>query len=100
VATTFFEENGPFDPRNASPLAKATMNADIIAPEDPETLAQEAQAAEERPDEDIGSNDRYYGRTLTIRVTARAPDGARASRMAIVELTGAKANPYYIRYTQ
>jgi hypothetical protein len=40
------------------------------------------------------------GRTLTVRVTAAAPDGARAHRMAIVELTGNPASPYWIRYVE
>jgi len=37
---------------------------------------------------------------LTVRVVARARDGARTHRMEIVELTGDAATPVWIRYVE
>jgi len=98
AVTVFFEENGPFEARNATPLAIAAMAAE--AGDSPEALDNQAQIASERPDEEIAVDDHLSGRTLTVRVTAQARDGARTHRMAIVELTGDKEHPYYIRYVE
>jgi hypothetical protein len=95
--TTFFEQGGPFDPANASPLALETMNAR-------EGAAEQGPAsgdfASEQPDETIAPDAHLVGRTLTVRVWARDGNGARTHRMAIVELTGSKTQPYWIRYAE
>ncbi len=98
VLTVFFEESGGFEPRNAKPLAIAAM-ADLGG-EDQQQVEQQAAIAAEHPDEEISPDDHLLGRTLTVRVTARARDGARTTRMAIVELTANPAQPYWIRYVE
>ena len=50
--------------------------------------------------EDIAPDDRYVGRTLTVRVVARDRDGGQTHRMEIVELTGDKAHPFWVRYAE
>jgi len=40
----------------------------------------------------------YLGRPLTVHVTVRDADGGIFNRSAIVELTGNKTDPYWIRY--
>ncbi|HEY2179428.1 MAG TPA: hypothetical protein VGH15_12685 [Caulobacteraceae bacterium] len=95
--TVFPELTGGFDPTNASPLAIVTMKS--LGGESAEAVEGEQsfvgpQNAYMNPD------DRYIGRTLTVRVTARARDRAQTRRMAIVELTGGKATPYWIRYVE
>lgn len=98
AVTVFFEENGPFNPRDASPLAVATMNADIG--ESPDQIASEAQAVEQRPDEELASDGDLQGHPVTVRVTAVEHDGAHTHRMAIVELTGDVHQPYWVRYVE
>jgi len=98
AVTTFFEQGGPFDPAYASPLAIQTMSAQ--GGRGPEEILAGSGFANERPDEDIAQDSHLVGRTLTVRVWAQGQDGARAHRMAIVELTGSKATPYWIRYAE
>ena len=38
------------------------------------------------------------GRPLTVRVLARDTEGARFQRNVIIEFTGAKTNPYWVRW--
>jgi general secretion pathway protein K len=99
AVTTFFEETGPFTPEHATPLAIATMNADI----------EEAETSDEQgggltpppsPTEELGPDDFLQGHTVTVRVTARDRGGARTHRMAIVELTGDRQKPFWIRYVE
>jgi hypothetical protein len=68
--------------------------------EDQEQVEQQAAIAAEHADEEISPDDHLLGRTLTVRVTARARDGARTTRMAIVELTANPAQPFWIRYVE
>jgi general secretion pathway protein K len=98
VVTVFFEESGPFEPSHAQPLAKAAMSADTA--ETPDRVADEALIASQTPDETIGPDDHLQGRTLTVRVLAQARDGSRAHRTEIVELTGDKARPFWVRYAE
>ena len=98
AATVFYGDGGGFDADHASPLAKAAMLADDLA--NPEQLDEEVQTDHQRPEEELAADDHYVGRTLTVRVVARDPDGARAHRMEIIELTGDKATPYWVRYTE
>jgi hypothetical protein len=98
VVTVFFEESGPFEPRNAKPLAIAAMSAQSGV--DAAAAATQPDINSQNPDEEITPDDHLVGRTITLRVTARDPDGAQTHRMAIVELTGDKARPYWIRYVE
>jgi general secretion pathway protein K len=99
VVTVFFGQSGPFEPSEAKPLAIATMNANATT--DNPLISFADQVAPPAPDEDIaGTDDHLYGRALTVRVTARAGDGAVTHRMAIVELTGDPDQPYWVRYAE
>jgi general secretion pathway protein K len=98
AVTTFFEETGPFTPEHASPLAVAAMNADIQEAE--ASGEQGALAPPPSPAEELGPDDNLQGHTITVRVTARGPGGAKTHRMAIVELTGDSQKPFWIRYVE
>lgn len=97
AVTVFFEESGPFEPTHASPLASAAMAAEELPSQD----EQDAQQTEDnaQPAETI-VDDNLIGRTLTVSVIARDRNKATTERSAIIELTGAKANPYWIRYVE
>lgn len=98
AVTAFFEESGAFEPRNAGPLARAAMAAE----EDPapNALAQDVGGADDAPEEAPPEDLSLIGRTLTVISVARDGRGAQAHRTAIVELTGAKDAPYWIRYVE
>ena len=98
AVTVFFEDNGPFDAKHATALARATMNGDLSA--NPEQLDSQAEIDRQQPDEVIAGDDSLIGRTLTIRVVAKDRSGARTHRTEIVELTGDKAQPFWIRYVE
>jgi general secretion pathway protein K len=98
AATVFFEESGPFEPANASALARAAMAGDEA--EAPDQLDRQNTAADQQPAEAIAPDVNLIGRTLTVRVVARDRRGARTHRMAIVELTGAAEAPFWIRYVE
>jgi len=98
VVTVFFEDNGPFEPDHAQPLAQAAMSADTL--ENPDQIANEAELTNQRPEEELAPDDHFVGRPLTIRVVARDHDGARTHRMEVIEFTGDKANPYWVRYVE
>jgi general secretion pathway protein K len=101
AVTVFFEENGPFLPEHASPLALATMNADIEeASSSGSSLNSADSAAEQRPAEELAADENLQGRTVTVRVMARDRGGAQTHRMAIIELTGDSRQPYWIRYVE
>ncbi len=98
AVTVFFEESGPFAVKNAQPLAIAALAGS--SGETPETIEREREQQDERPDEEIAADEDLTGRTLTIRVVAQDRNGARAHRAAIIELTGAKDHPYWVRYVE
>ncbi len=99
AVTVFFEESGPFEPANAGPLAISAMSA-FSAGESAEEIAAENTAVGQRPDEEIAPDDHLAGRTLTVSVVASDPAGDRTHRTAIVELTGDKTDPYWVRYVE
>jgi general secretion pathway protein K len=100
AVTTFFEETGPFDANHASPLAIATMSAEIEeSPDGTEPPAANAPLPAAATEE-LAADDNLQGHTVTVRVTARDHDAARTHRMAIIELTGDKQRPYWIRYVE
>jgi general secretion pathway protein K len=101
AVTVFFEEQGPFVPEHASPLAVATMNADIVdSTSSDEQGRRGADAPLQRPAEELAPEDNLEGHTFTVRVTARDRGGAQTHRMAIVELTGDNQHPYWVRYVE
>jgi hypothetical protein len=98
AVTTFFEETGPFTPEHATPLAVATMSADIE--EAPNSDQQDALTPPPQVAEELAPDDNLQGHTVTVRVTARDHSGARTHRMAIVELTGDPQRPFWVRYVE
>lgn len=100
AVTVFFEETGPFLPEHASPLALATMNADIEQATSPDQGGPRADSSLERPAEELSPDDNLEGHTITVRVTARDPSGAQTQRMAIVELSGDANRPVWVRYVE
>jgi general secretion pathway protein K len=75
-----------FDPRTASPLARAVMSpGGRAAPLPPET------------DDDAQPPIELAGRAVTIRAEVRGAEGAVLRRTAIIEFTGAPARPFVIR---
>ena len=100
AVTVFFEESGPFEPRHATPLAKAAMNASEYDPEDAALDASDKSDQQTQEPAEAIVDDNLVGRTLTVTSIARGRGGARAERSVIVELTGAADNPYWIRYTE
>jgi general secretion pathway protein K len=97
VTTVFFEDSGGFSPEHAQPLAKAAMGADAL--QVPDEADTEAVTANERPEEELQTQI-AIGVPMTVRVVAHDRSGARAERMEIIELTGDKDNPYWVRYAQ
>ena len=97
AVTTYFEESGPFESRNAGALARTTMATDEDPPDPP---AQGSDLADQPPVEAAPVDVSLIGRTLTVSAVARDGRGAEAHRTAIVELTGAKEAPYWIRYVE
>ena len=95
--TVFFEDNGPFVAAHATALARAAMNGDTLV--DPEQLDNQAAIDAQKPDETL-ADESLVGRALTIRVVARDAGGDQTHRMEIVEFTGDKARPYWIRYVE
>ena len=98
VGDMFFEESGAFEPNNAGALARAAMAAEDDPAPDP--LAQESGLADQPSVEETPEDVSLIGRTLTVIAVAHDGRGAQAHRMAIVELTGAKEAPYWIRYVE
>ncbi|HXU99197.1 MAG TPA: hypothetical protein VG166_01710 [Caulobacteraceae bacterium] len=96
AVTVFPELTSGFDPTYASPLAIATVQS--LGGQSANGVDGEQTFL--RPDEIAAPDDHLFGRTLTVRVVAQARDGARTRRMAIVELTGGKATPFWIRYVE
>ena len=106
AVTVFFEESGPFERGHASPLAAATMRAS--EDESPEEEQLDQQSEDNKPTEAI-EDENLIGRSLTVNVIARGPNGAQTHRMAIVELTGSNnphpnesvpSAPFWIRYVE
>jgi hypothetical protein len=100
AVTVFFEENGPFLPEHAGPLALAAMNADIEQAPPPDQAPGVSEAPPERPVQELAADDNLQGHTVTVRVTARDHSGARTHRIAIIELTGDVHIPYWVRYVE
>jgi len=96
--TVFFEDTGPFETKHALPPARAAMDGDLLA--EGGNPDAEPQTDQQQPELDIAPDDDLIGRTITVRVVARSRGGAQTHKMQIVELTGDKAQPYWVRYTE
>lgn len=98
AVTVFFEQSGPFEPKNAGALAIRAMSAE--ATQSAEELQNSQDMTMQHPDEQILPDDHLVGRTLTVRVVAKDRAGDRTHRTAIIELTGVKSQPYWVRYAE
>lgn len=95
--TLFAYGYGGFDKDVANPLALAAMsNGD-----DSFDLQDRLQSmAGEHTALAIKNDQSTMGEIYSISVNASSPDGARMSRMEVVEFTGDPADPYWVRYVQ
>ena len=94
--TVFFGDAGGFSVPTSQPLALAVMSGvgeNSQQPTSPEPSDDTAMPAFDP------SAESYIGRPLTVHVTVRDAGGGLFSRSAIVELTGNKTAPFWIRYT-
>jgi general secretion pathway protein K len=94
--TVFFGDNGGFSQSTAQPLALAVMLG--TGADTPAVIERERELEGERPALDIADDVNLVGRPLTIQVTARDSMHGTLQRNTIVELTGNKKNPFWIRY--
>lgn len=97
--TVFFGDAGGFSVQTSQPLALAVMSG--VGGPPGQALAQQPQDPDsaDTPAFDPAAES-YIGRPLTVRVTVRDADGGVFSRAAIIELTGSKTDPYWIRYIE
>jgi len=95
--TVFFGDAGGFSVQTSQPLALAVMSG--VGPDQGQPTGVPQNTDPDTPVYDP-SAESYIGRPLTVRVTVRDVDGGEFSRAAIVELTGSKTNPYWIRYIE
>jgi len=93
--TVFFGDSGGFSVQTSQPLALAVMSG--IGGNSQQPTSPQPVADSDMPAFDP-SAESYVGRPLTVRVAVRDASGGFYSRSAIVELTGNKANPFWIRY--
>jgi general secretion pathway protein K len=93
--TVFFGESGGFSETTAQPLALQVLGE--VAANSPEVTLRQQQLAGTAPVPQTLAKASMTGRTLTVRVEARA-NGAYVKRTAIIELTGNAADPYWYRY--
>jgi general secretion pathway protein K len=90
--------SGAFDTRTAQPGAIGVMFDGGDA--NPEAIEAAREAAGQVTALGFVSQKDRIGRPLSITVTASAPDGARLSRRCLIELTGAHARPFVVRYCE
>lgn len=86
---------GGFDARFGQPRAIGVMLPGGDG--NPAALSRERELSGQRTAIEIGDSIDLTGRPLTIVVEATRPDGSRALRRTVVELTGAAQRPYIIR---
>lgn len=95
--TVFFGETGSFSVEDAQPLALAVLSGTDM--NSPDVIERERELAGETPvmhDQQQQPPD-LIGRPLTVRVLARDAEGAKFQRSVIIELTGIKTDPYWVR---
>jgi len=94
--TVFFGDAGGFSVPTSQPLALAVMSG-VGGPPGQAVAPQPQDADSDTPAFDPAAES-YLGRPLTVSVTVHDADGGIFNRSAIVELTGSKTDPYWIRY--
>jgi general secretion pathway protein K len=97
--TVFFGETGSFSVENAQPLAMAVLSGTDM--NSPDVIERERELAGEKPVmQDQQQAVDLVARPLTVRVLARDPEGAKFQRSEIIEFTGNKSDPYWVRWTE
>jgi len=86
---------GGFDARFAHPRAIGIMLEG--GPNSPAAINRQRELDGQRAAIELGDAIDLVGRPLTIAVEAKRPDGARAKRRMIIELTGSDSRPYIVR---
>lgn len=86
---------GGFDARFAHPRAIGVMLEG--GPNSPAAINRQRELDGQRAAIELGDAIDFVGRPLTIAVEAKRPDGARAKRRMIIELTGSDSRPYIVR---
>jgi general secretion pathway protein K len=95
--TVFFGETGSFSVEDAQPLALAVLSGTGL--DSPDVIERERELAGEKTAiQDQKTAVDLVGRPLTVRVLARDAEGARYQRSVIIEFTGTKTNPYWVRW--
>jgi len=95
-ATTLFPSNtGPFEPRNAQPLALAVMSAHGANSVD--AIVRQRELAGQRTALETAAAASYVGRPVTVRVLARDTRGGVFRRATVVEFTGRRSQPFWVR---
>jgi general secretion pathway protein K len=97
ICTVFFGQSGGFSARTASPAAIAVMIGS--GENSPDIIIRQRELAGQRTALDTVDED-LRGRPMTVRVAVSDGRGGQFSRSAIVELTGNRSNPYWIRYLE
>ncbi len=95
--TVFFGDAGGFSVPTSQPLALAVMSG--VGPNQGQPTGLQQDIDTDTPAFDPTAES-YIGRPLTVRIVVRDADGDIFNRAAIVELTGSKADPYWIRYIE
>uniref|UniRef100_B0T7N9 T2SS protein K first SAM-like domain-containing protein n=1 Tax=Caulobacter sp. (strain K31) TaxID=366602 RepID=B0T7N9_CAUSK len=95
AVTLFFGETGGFVAGNAHPLALAVMTAQ--GADSPDAIARNRALAGQRTAVEVASAQSYVGRPLTIRVLVRDGRGGVFRRATVIEFTGRRADPVWVR---
>jgi general secretion pathway protein K len=93
--TVNFGESGGFDASTAQPFAVKVMEgggADTV-----DAIERERKAAGQSTALAMPSDESLVGRILTVRVVATDAAHGQFERSELLELTGDKANPYWVR---
>ncbi len=98
VLTTHFGSSGEFDRETATPLAIAVHKAgeDGVSEGDDLEAGRQPDIDTQRPDIAIAHEHSLVGRTLTVVVQARTPDGGAIERRTMIVLTGRSSPAYYV----
>lgn len=94
AVTLFRSETGDFDAKNAQPLALGVMSQTEAGSVD--AIARARELAGQRTALDVAPAS-YVGRPMTVRVVARDARGGAFRRATVVEFTGRRAEPYWVR---
>lgn len=97
--TLFFGEPGTFSEKTATPLAIATMLGASEKAAEMQDLMTKIADGSRTALENI-ANVSLTGRPLTVRVRAELPNGSRVSHASIVQFTGNRIRPFWVRAYQ